>query len=155
ASGAGGATGATGATGAAGATGATGATGPAGAGGTVATFFSTAAVHTNECIGNATFSQNTHGAGPAATAASSSAADTKSAEGPVPAGGGPVTTLVVTSNTGPPVGSSYLIEVMDNTTGATLLSCSVTPTSSSSCQNTGSVAVAAGHYLQARLTEVG
>jgi hypothetical protein len=112
-------------------------------------------VKTNECIGNALFSQNTHGPCPAATPSSSFSADNKFLEGPVPAGGGTVANLVVTINQTPAAGVSYFFEVIDNTTGTTLLSCSVTASSNQACQNTGSAPVAAGHYLQARLTEVG
>jgi hypothetical protein len=51
---------------------------------------------------------------------------------------------------------TVLVAVIDNTTGATLLSCTVTSSSPHSCSNSsGSGAVAAGDNIQAKITATG
>jgi hypothetical protein len=152
-------TGATGPTGI-GLTGPTGPTGASGTGGNVATFFSTADVHNGECIGNSTFATNKHGACPAVVAANTYSADVQFLEGPVPAGGGTVSNLEATTDTAMTGSQSWTIDVIDNTapTAVVLLSCTINATTSLStttCQNTGSAAVAAGHYLEVKATKGG
>jgi hypothetical protein len=119
----------------------------------VANFMSTANVEDLRCIGNAILVDNNHDACPAAVTANTYSADDQ-LEGPVPAGGGIVTNLKATTNTAPGAGQSYLVEVMNNTTGATLISCTVT-TGNTSCQDTSTTSIAAGEYLQVRIDNQG
>ncbi len=107
-----------------------------------------------QCIGNVYFGTNKHASCPAATPANTYSAEVEFLDGPVPAGGGSVTNLEAVVNTAPTAGQSHVVEVMNNTTGTTLLSCTVTA-GNSSCQNVGSAAVPAGHYLQVRIDNVG
>ena len=51
---------------------------------------------------------------------------------------------------------SVLVAVIDNTTGATLLSCTVNKTNKNSCSNTsGSGSAAAGDNIEVKLTAAG
>ncbi len=70
--------------------------------------------------------------------------------GPVP----PSTTYTITAlyaqtETAPGAGKSWVVNVRDN--GATVFSCTVSGTDQS-CSSTGSVSVAAGHFLQVEMT---
>jgi hypothetical protein len=89
---------------------------------------------------------------PAAIPANTLSANITLVEGPVPAGGGTVTNLEATNSS--TASGDWLAEVIDNTTGTTLLSCTILNTSGTSpfCQNTGTASVAAGHYLQVKVT---
>lgn len=80
--------------------------------------------------------------------------NSKRLEGPVPAGGGTVTNLEVTSSIAPGSGKAYTVTVMSNTSGADLLSCTISG-SSTFCQNTGTASIPAGHYLQVKMTKTG
>jgi hypothetical protein len=108
-----------------------------------------------ECIGNITFASNQHSACPAAVTTDYTN-EVQDLEGPVPAGGGSVTNLVGTTNNAVSGTGAWLIEVVDNNTGTTLLSCTISVgTGGTSCQNTGSAAVSAGHYLMVRVSRSG
>jgi hypothetical protein len=72
----------------------------------------------------------------------------------LPAGGGSVANLEVITDNAPTGAQTYVGTVVDNTTGSTVLSCTITA-GNSFCQNTGSVAVAAGHYLEVVITNTG
>jgi hypothetical protein len=148
-----GATGQDGTNGTNGTNGATGATGPAGAGGHVANFMSSSNVPNGECIGNIIFASNNHGGCPSAVTANTFTSEVTFLEGPVPAGGGTVTNLEAVVNTAPTGTQSHTVTVLNNTTGATLLSCSITA-GNTSCQSTASGSVPAGHYLQVRINNV-
>jgi hypothetical protein len=73
--------------------------------------------------------------------------------GPAPGNGLTVTNLEAVG--GGPVsgGETWLVSVIDNTTGATLLSCTVTASSNNSCSNTtGSGTAAAGANIEVKIT---
>jgi hypothetical protein len=67
----------------------------------------------------------------------------------MPAGGATLTNLQVQIDAAA-AGSGNTVDILDN--GTAVLSCTVT-SGNTTCQNTGSVAVAAGHYLQAKITK--
>ena len=53
---------------------------------------------------------------------------------------------------------TYTYDVIDNTSGTVLLSCTIdisTSFSTTACKNTNSASVTAGHYLQVKVTEGG
>src|SRR5262249_35910286 len=138
-----------GANGAAGATGAQGATGPPGSGGSggyVATFVGSPP-NGVDCLALIGYGSD----GCEAPTPANTYNNSKRLEGPVPAGGGTVTNLEVATDTAPGAGKTFVINVQDNTTGATLLSCSIT-VSRKTCTNTGSAPIPAGHYLQVQVT---
>jgi hypothetical protein len=118
-------------------------------------FFSNTNVKTGQCVPSTIVagSAGKPAACPAATPADTYSGDVVSLDGPIPPGGGSLTSLEATSSVAPTGTQNYLVEVVDNTTGATLLSCTVNSTSSSFCTNTASVALTAGHYIEVRITE--
>ena len=149
ATGAKGATGAAGATGASGATGSKGATGPAG-NAAIANFASFEGVRSGQCLG---FSQSGRGSCPVKTSGLSSSS---LLSGPIPANGAVVSNLNAETNATLSGKDSATVAVIDNTTGATLLSCTVNSTSKGSCSNTGSSApVAPGHRIEVKVTANG
>jgi hypothetical protein len=76
--------------------------------------------------------------------------------GPTPAGGATVSNLYADSNATVSGKDTVLVAVIDNTTGATLLSCTVNSTTKKSCSNTsGSGPVAAGDNIEVKLTATG
>ena len=91
------------------------------------------------------------------------AADTFTSEqiyllGPMPAGGATVTDLQAVTDTAVTGSKSYTIDVMSNTAGTVLLSCTIDTTTSlstSACRNTNTATATQGHYLQVRITENG
>ncbi len=150
-----GATGATGATGASGA-GATGATGPAGAQGVtgatgvsgssgptgatgqpgnaaIATFASSEGVPSGYCLNYTELAGQGNGPCPSRTSGYSAS---NLLAGPTPANGETVSNLYADTNAALAGRESVLVSVIDNTTGTTLLSCTVTSTSAHSCSNT-------------------
>ena len=72
--------------------------------------------------------------------------------GPMPAGGATIANLFAVTDTTPTGANTYTVAVLDN--GASVFTCTVT-SSGPTCSNTGSVSVAAGHYLQVRITNNG
>jgi hypothetical protein len=76
--------------------------------------------------------------------------------GPVPAGGETITDLYATTSASLGGKESVLVSVIDNTSGVTLLSCTVTSASKGACSNaTGSGTAAPGDYLGVKLTGIG
>jgi hypothetical protein len=76
--------------------------------------------------------------------------------GPTPANGATVTNLYADSNAAVSGTDTVLVAVIDNTTGATLLSCTVDSTNKSSCSNSsGSGSAAAGDNVEVKLTATG
>jgi hypothetical protein len=76
--------------------------------------------------------------------------------GPTPANGATVTGLFVDSNASVSGKDSVLVAVIDNTTGATLLTCTVNSTGKNSCSNNGSSgSVAGGDNIEVKLTATG
>ena len=65
-------------------------------------------------------------------------------------GGGTVTNLVATTNKAPAAGRQAVVDVIDNTTGATLEKCTI-PAGQTHCSDSSSTPVAAGHYLEVRI----
>ncbi len=129
-------------------TGATGATGAAG----VATFFSTASVSSGQCVGNIELGTSNHSACLAGVSGFSS--DVTLLAGPVPASGGTVADLKAFTSGAPTGAQSYTVNVLDATpsTATVLLTCTVNSSTSSSCSSSSAVTVAAGHYLEVRIT---
>jgi collagen type VII alpha len=123
--------GAKGATGASGSAGATGATGPAG-NAAIATFASSQGVPSGYCLNYTELAGQGNGSCPAKTSGYS---PSNLLAGPTPASGETVTNLYVDTNATLSSKESVLVSVIDNTTGATLLSCAVTSTSDHSCSN--------------------
>jgi hypothetical protein len=114
----------------------------------------TSSVANLDCLANALHETGASQACPAAVAANTFTTEATFLEGPVPAGGGTVTNLVATVDVAPGGAATHTVAVMNNTTGAVLLSCVMTGTQTS-CQNTGSAAVSAGQYLQVRVSNAG
>jgi hypothetical protein len=73
--------------------------------------------------------------------------------GPAPPGGFVVSDLVAATS-GPIVGGeTWTVAVIDNTTGATLLACTVTASSANTCSNgTGSATAAPGTNVEVKVT---
>ena len=152
-----GAVGPTGPQGAVGPTGATGATGSNTVGGAVATFMTNANAGNNACISyQFVVSPNPiDNVCPTAVAANTFTGENIYLLGPLPAAGAMVSNLVALSNLTQPVGQSALVEVVNNSSGVPVLGCMIAATTSA-CQNTGpAVSVAAGSYLEVRITLVG
>ena len=72
--------------------------------------------------------------------------------GPVPAGGATISNLFAHGNTTPTGAQTYTVAVLDN--GTSVFTCTVT-SAGATCSNAGSVAVAAGHYLEVQITNNG
>jgi hypothetical protein len=100
----------------------------------IATYASFAAVPSGDCLRYAELAGPGSGVCPAKTSGYS-ASDLLA--GPTPASGATVTDLYADTNAAPGSKESVLVSVIDNTTGATLLSCTVTSTSDHSCSNAG------------------
>jgi hypothetical protein len=76
--------------------------------------------------------------------------------GPAPGSGETVTDLYADTNATLGSRESVLVAVIDNTTGATLLSCTVTPTSNHSCSNASeSGSAAPGENIEVKVTGSG
>jgi hypothetical protein len=76
--------------------------------------------------------------------------------GPAPANGEKVTDLNATTSANLGGRASVLVSVIDNTTGTTLLSCTVTPTSNGGCSNSsGSGTAAPGDYIEVEISGSG
>ena len=147
-----GATGATGPQGPAGPAGATGPQGPTGAG-SMAWFMSTARATSGNCIGY----QAAGSAACPAAAAVNTLSNSTLLLGPIPAGGATVTNLEAVTNATGSAANTATIAVINNSTGAAVLSCTINNLSLSvnACQNTGNAFVAAGSYLQVKVTVAG
>jgi hypothetical protein len=150
-----GATGATGATGQPGKEGSKGPTGPTGQAGTaaIASFASSQGVSNGYCLNYTELEGKGQGPCPSKTSGYSVS---ELLAGPAPANGETITNLYAT--TGATLGGkeSVLVSVIDNSSGVTLLSCTVTSASKGSCSNaSGSATAAPGDYLEVKLTGIG
>jgi hypothetical protein len=127
--------------------------GPAGpTSASVATFASRKAVTSGDCLAYTGMASAGFGVCPAKTTGFS--ASTLLA-GPMPANGATVSNLSVDTN-GVLTGSdTVLVAVMDNTSGATLLACTVNSTNKSSCSNAGSATAAAFDNVEVKVTATG
>jgi hypothetical protein len=73
--------------------------------------------------------------------------------GPAPANGEKITDLDATTSAILGGKASVLVSVIDNTTGATLLSCAVTTASNGGCSNSsGSGTAAPGDYVEVKIS---
>ena len=107
-----------------------------------------------QCLGNwFVGAASSHAACPAA--ASGYTNENTYLAGPIPAGGGTVANLLVYTNATVTGSDTGVIDVIDNTSGSTLLSCTVNSTTVNTCTNTGSASVQAGHYLEVKITFTG
>jgi len=158
ASGVQGATGATGPTGKEGAKGATGASGSTGATGqagnaAIATFASASGVPSGYCLNYTELAGQGNGSCPAKTSGYS---PSNLLAGPAPASGETVTNLYADTNATLSSKESALVSVIDNTTGATLVSCTVTSSSNHSCSNAKeSGSAAPGDNIEVKVTGSG
>ena len=76
--------------------------------------------------------------------------------GPIPANGATVSSLYATVNGAVTGKDTATVAVIDNTSGATLLSCTVNSASKDNCSNTGgSGVVAPGDYIEAKVMTTG
>ena len=147
-----GTTGATGQPGKEGSKGSTGATGPAGAA-AIASFASSQGVSNGYCLNYTELEGKGQGSCPAKTSGYSGS---ELLAGPAPTGGETVTDLYATTSAALGSKESVLVSVIDNSSGATLLSCTVTSASKGACSNAlGSGTAAPGDYLEVKLTGVG
>jgi hypothetical protein len=141
-----------GATGASGSTGATGATGQAG-NAAIATFASSQGVPNGYCLNYTELAGQGNGSCPAKASGYS---PSNLLAGPAPASGETVTNLYADTNATLSSKESVLVSVVDNTTGAPLLSCTVTSTSNHSCSNAKeSGSVAPGENIEVKVTGSG
>jgi hypothetical protein len=72
--------------------------------------------------------------------------------GPTPAGGATISDLYADMEGTVSGSDTAAVAVIDNTTGATLLSCTVNSTSKNHCSNTGSGTAAAGDNLEVQVS---
>jgi hypothetical protein len=110
-------------------------------------------VASGNCLVNAAAG---NGACPAAVAVNTLSTST-SLLGPIPAGGATVTNLEAVTSAAASAANTATIAVINNSTGLAVLSCTINNVSLSTraCQNTGSAFVAAGSYLQVKVTVTG
>jgi hypothetical protein len=111
-----------------------------------------------DCIGNMTTGAASDSTCPAAVPTDTYSADTTYLLGPIPPGGSTVTNLEGITDTAVTGSRTYTYDIVDNTTGTTLLSCTIDTTTSLStvaCRNTGTATATQGHYLQVKVTEGG
>jgi Collagen triple helix repeat (20 copies) len=126
--------------------------GPAG-NASIATFASFEGVASGRCLNYAEVGDPGTGSCPSKT---SGFASSRLLAGPTPANGATVTNLYADSNASVSGTDSVLVAVIDNTTGATLLSCTVTKATKSVCSNPGSSgAVSPGDNLEVKVTATG
>ncbi|HEV2982245.1 MAG TPA: hypothetical protein VGX51_12500, partial [Solirubrobacteraceae bacterium] len=132
-----------------------GATGPPGPAGnaSIATFASFEGVASGHCLNYAEVGDPGTGSCPSKTTGFASG---RLLAGPTPANGATVSNMYVDSNANVSGSDSVLVAVIDNTTGAPLLSCTVTKASKNTCSNPGSSGpVAAGDNIEVKLTATG
>src|ERR1035437_1673196 len=92
-------------------------------------------VQSGQCLNFAEVDESGHGSCPAKTSGLSSSG---LLTGPIPANGAVVSNLNAETNATLSGKDSATVAVIDNATGATLLSCTANATSKGSCSNTGS-----------------
>jgi len=160
ATGAQGATGATGPAGKEGAKGASGASGPAGTTGStgpagnaaIATFASARGVPSGYCLNYTELAGQGNGYCPAKTSGYS---PSNLLAGPTPASGATVTNLYADTNTTLSGTETATVTVIDDTTGATLISCTVTAGKSSCSNSKESGSAAPGDNIEVKVTAAG
>jgi hypothetical protein len=110
-------------------------------------------VSNEECLNYVQFEGKGQGPCPAKTSGYSAS---HLLAGPAPANGEKVTDLTATTSASLASKASVLVSVIDNTTGSTLLSCTVTAASSSGCSNiSGSGTAAPGDYVEVQISGSG
>jgi len=120
-------------------------------------FLSDTTISSGQCLNNMWTANPGNATCPAAVPANTLTTVRDMLLGPIPAGGATVTNLeVVTTATGTATNTAT-IDVINNTTGLIVLSCTINNTSLSTkaCQNTGAGFVAGGSYLQVKVTTTG
>ena len=119
----------------------------------IATFASRKAVASGKCLNYTDIAPAGTAVCPGSTTGFSSS---KTLAGPTPANGATVTNLYADSSATVSGTDTVLVAVIDNTTGATLLSCTVNSTNKDSCSNaSGSGSAAAGENIEVKLTATG
>jgi hypothetical protein len=119
----------------------------------IATFASRKAVASGNCLAYTDIAPAGTGACPAKTTGFSSST---LLAGPTPANGATVTNLYADSNATVTGTDTVLVAVIDNTTWATLLSCTLNSTTKSSCSNSsGSGSATPGDNIEVKLTATG
>jgi hypothetical protein len=139
-----------GATGATGPTGAQGATGPAGSA-AVATFASAQSVPNGNCLNYTMLAGQGNGSCPGRTTGFSLSPLLAG----MPENGGQVSNLYAETNASVSSGDTATVTVIDSTSGAVLLPCTVTSTSKGVCSNaaTATIAAAPGDRLEVQVTD--
>ena len=123
------------------------------AGSAIATFASTAAVASGECLHFTGRATPGVGACPKATSGYSASVLLSLA---MPANGATVSNLYAATSATVTGGDTATVEVIDNTTGAKLLSCTVNSTSKNNCSNNEETGTpAAGNKLEVKITTSG
>jgi hypothetical protein len=140
-----------GATGASGSPGSTGANGPAG-NAAIATFASAGGVPNGYCLNYAELAGQGKGYCPPKTSGYS---PSNLLADPTPANGATVTNLYADTNTTLSGTETASVAVIDNTTGATLLSCTVTAGKSSCSNAKESGSASPGHNIEVKVTAPG
>jgi hypothetical protein len=119
----------------------------------IATFASKKAVASGKCLNYTGIGAAGTGACPAATTGWSTSL---ALAGPTPANGATVTNLYADTNAVVSGADTAEVEVIDNTTGASLLSCTVNSANKSNCSNaSGSGPVLAGENIEVRVSAKG
>jgi hypothetical protein len=120
------------------------------------TAIATFASRTKALSGNCLAYTDIAPAGSGACAAKTSGFSSSTRLAPTPANGGTATSLYADSSATVSGTDTALVAVIDNTTGATLLSCTVTSSSPHGCSNaSGSGSAAAGDNIEVKLTATG
>jgi hypothetical protein len=112
-------------------------------------FASFEAVPTPSCLNNGEYADPGHGSCPSATSGFTSSSLLL---GPTPAGGAMVSNLYADTDGPVTATDTAVVAVIDNTTGATLLSCTVDSTSRNHCSNTSSGVAGAGDNLEVQVS---
>jgi hypothetical protein len=119
----------------------------------VAVFASFQGTPSGDCLNSADLAGPGDGSCPGTTSGFSSS---DLLAGPAPANGAVVSNLEAVTNASITGSTTWLVAVIDNTTGATLLSCTITSTSGDACSNaTGSGTAAAAQNIEVKVTSSG
>ena len=123
------------------------------AGSAVATYKSNKKVLTGKCLNFSGANGPGTGACPAATSGYSAS---KLLSSPMPANGATVSNLAANTSATVSGGDTAVVEVIDNTTSTTLLTCTVNSTNTNNCTNSaGTGSAAARDKLEVRITATG
>ena len=126
--------------------------GPAGTA-AIASFASSQSVSNGYCLNYTALEGKGQGPCPSKTSGYSGS---ELLAGPAPAGGETITNLYATTNASLGSKESVLVSVIDNSSGQTLLSCTVSSASKGACSPaSGSGTAAPGDYLEVKLTGIG